>query len=243
MTSSMVTLQLSAGRVAVVLLWVIAALVSIHAISLFAWFELGRDHQLGLLRMFNLNEEGNAPAWFSGTALLASAFLLAAAWRTARMANEAYARHWGALALIFIFLAIDEAASVHELLIEPVRALLGTSGALYFAWVIPYGLAVLAVAIAYSRFMLALPRRTALLFLGAALLFVGGALGLEMLAPYRFDWTEPLSMPVFVNLLFEETFEMLGSAMFIYALLDYLGRRNARIEFRFGDPVHPLESR
>lgn len=237
------TLHLSPGRVVVLLLWIIVALVSIHAISLFAWFELGRDYQLGLLRMFNLSAEGNAPTWYAATTLLASSLLLATTWRSVRATNEAYARHWGALALIFLFLAIDEAASIHELFILPVRAMLDTSGALYFAWVIPYGIAVIVFAIVYVRFTLALPRRTALLFLAAALLFVGGALGLEMLAPHRFEWRETLSMPMFVNLLFEETLEMLGSAMFIYALLDHLARRNVRLELRFGEPAQPLESR
>jgi hypothetical protein len=232
----MATVHLTPARVTVALLGTIAALVSIHALSLFGLFELGRDHQMGLFRMFNLSEEGNVPTWFAATTLFASAMLLGLTWHVVRTAGEPFARHWGVLALIFLFIAIDEAAAIHELLILPVRELVSAERALYFAWVIPYGIAVLIFALAYARFMLALPRRTAILLLAAALLYVGGALGMEMLSPHVYDWTGEVSLPMFIMLLVEETLEMLGIAVLVYALLDHLARRGARVEVRFAEP-------
>jgi len=231
----MATVHLTPARVTVALLVTIAALVSIHALSLFGLFELGRDHQMGLFRMFNLSEEGNVPTWFAATTLFTSAVLLGLTWHIVRAAGEPFARHWGVLALIFLFIAIDEAAGIHELLILPVRELVSAERALYFAWVIPYGILVLIFALAYARFMLALPRRTAILLLAAALLYVGGALGMEMLSPQVYDWTGEVSLPMFIMLLVEETLEMLGIAVLIYALLDHLARRGARVEFRFAE--------
>jgi hypothetical protein len=231
----MATVHLTPARVTVTLLITIGVLVTIHALSLFGLFHLGRDHQMGLFRMFNLSEEGNVPTWFAATTLFVSAVLLGITWHVVRTAREPFARHWGVLALIFLFIAIDEAASIHELLILPVRELFSAERALYFAWVIPYGVAVVIFGFAYARFMLALPRRTAALILAAALLFVGGALGMEMLSPWVYDWTGEVSLPMFVMLLFEETLEMLGVAILIYALLDHLARRDARIELRFAD--------
>lgn len=233
----MVTMHLTPARVAVALLWTITALVTIHALSLFGVFELGRDHQLGLFRLFNLSEEGNVPTWFAATTLFLSAVLLGVTWRVVREAGEPFARHWAFLALIFLFIAIDEAAGIHELLILPVRALLSTRRALYFAWVIPYGIAVVVVGLAYARFMLALPRRTALLFLAAALLYVAGAIGMEMLSPWVYDWTGEVTLPMFVMLLVEETLEMVGVAILVYALLDHLAARGARLELRFAGPA------
>ena len=233
----MVTVHLTPARATVALLAAIAALVTIHALSLFGYFELGRDHQLGLFRLFNLSEEGNIPTWFAATTLLLSAGLFAITWRTVRAAGERYARHWGFLALIFLFVAIDEAASIHELLILPVRAMLSAEGALYFAWVVPYGIAVVCFALVYARFMLAIPRRTALLLFAAAILFVSGALGMEMISPWVYDWTGEVSLPMFVMLLIEETLEMLGVAILVYALLDHLARRDARVEIRFTEPL------
>ncbi len=229
----MATVHLTPARVTVALLVTIAALVSIHALSLFGLFELGRDHQMGLFRMFNLSEEGNVPTWFAATTLFASAVILGLTWHVVRTAGEPYARHWGVLALIFLFIAIDEAASIHELLILPLREALAAERALYFAWVIPYGIAVVIFALAYVRFTLSLPRRTAILLLAAALLYVGGALGMEMLSPHVYDWTGDVSLPMFVMLLIEETLEMLGVTVLIHALLDHLARRGARVELRF----------
>lgn len=236
----MVTMHLTPARVTVVLLGVIAALVTTHALSLFGYFELGRDHQLGLFRLFNLNEEGNVPTWFAATTLLLSASLLAVVWRSARAAGDRYARHWGFLALIFLFIAIDEASSIHELLILPLRELLSAEGALYFAWVVPYGIAVVVFALAYARFLLAIPRRTALGLAAAAVVFVSGALGMEMVSPWVYDWTGEVSLPMFVLLLVEETLEMLGVAILVHTLLDHLARHDARVVLRFTEPrPHP----
>jgi hypothetical protein len=231
----MVSVHLSPARVTVALLCAIAVLVGIHALSLFGLFELGRDHQLGLFRLFNLSEEGNVPTWFSTTTLLLCACLLGITWRVVRAAGERFARHWAGLALVFLFIAIDEGASIHELFILPLRSLLATEGALYFAWVIPYGIAAAGFGLAYLRFLLALPRRTAALILAAGLLFVGGALGMEMLAPFVYDWSGEVTLPMFVMLLVEETLEMLGVAIFVHALLDHLARRGVRAELRFAE--------
>ncbi len=48
---------------------------------------------------------------------------------------------------IYTFLAIDETAQIHEKLIAPIRVAFGLTGALYFAWVIPYGIGVLVLAL------------------------------------------------------------------------------------------------
>ena len=231
----MVTVHLTPARVTIALLCTIAALVGIHALSLFGLFELGRDHQMGLFRLFNLSEEGNVPTWFSATTLLLCACLLGITWQVVRAAGERHARHWAGLALVFLFMAIDEGASIHELLILPLRSLLATERALYFAWVIPYGIAAAFFALTYLRFLLALPRRTRAEFLAAGLLFVGGALGMEMLAPYVYDWSGAVTLPMFVMLLVEETLEMLGVAVFVHALLDHLAMRGVRAEIRFAE--------
>ena len=229
----MVTVHLHPARLPIVLLCITAALVVIHSLSLYAAYVLGYDYQLGLFRMFNPSEEGNLPAWFAATSLLLAAALLAITWRSVRAAGERHARHWGFLALIFLFLAVDEAASIHELFIVPLRELLSTEGAFLFAWVIPYGIAVIFVALAYVRFMLALPRRIALLIAGAGALYVGGALVMEMVTPWVYEWTFEMSLPKFVMLIFEETLEMLGVAIFVYALLVHLAMRGVRVELLF----------
>lgn len=52
---------------------------------------------------------------------------------------------------------------------------------LYFAWVIPYAVFAVVVAVAFVRFLGHLPSRTRLGFLVSGGLYVSGALGLELL--------------------------------------------------------------
>jgi hypothetical protein len=54
-------------------------------------------------------------------------------------------------------------------------------------WVIPYGIASAVLALLYFRFVWQLPRVTRARFIVAGLLFVGGALGFEMLSAIAAD--------------------------------------------------------
>jgi len=55
---------------------------------------------------------------------------------------------WAILAAIFLFFSIDEISSIHESLTAPVREIFNTSGLLFFAWVIPYGIFSMLIALA-----------------------------------------------------------------------------------------------
>ena len=105
--------------------------------------------------------------------------------------------------------------------------MLGTLG--YFHWLlsvawVPFGaIFVLIVALAYLRFLAALPVKTKYLFLIAGTLYVGGALGIEILGGRH---TYLYGRENFVYAMFvacEEGLEMLGVVVFIYALLSHLG--------------------
>ncbi|MDV2991298.1 MAG: hypothetical protein N4J56_000952 [Chroococcidiopsis sp. SAG 2025] len=84
------------------------------------------------------------------------------------------------LSVIFLFLAIDEFASLHEKLIEPIHSKLNTSG-FYFAWVIPGAAFTFVCLLIFTRFLGHLPTQTRRLFLLAGSLYVGGTLGMEMI--------------------------------------------------------------
>ena len=84
------------------------------------------------------------------------------------------------------YASLDEALSFHEGLSIPVRDALDVSGVLYFAWVIPYGIAVLILGAACLRFVLRLDRATRNLFIVAGALYVGGAVGFELIGGWLF---------------------------------------------------------
>lgn len=183
---------------------------------------LGSGPLSRLVTLFDVSREGNIPTWFSSSLLLICSFLLLAVTLMKRKEGDQFALHWGALAVIFLFLSLDEASSIHEWLIRPVRSALGTDGFLYYAWVVPYGVALLALALLYLGFIFALPGRTKLLFLIAGGTYTGGALGMELVGGYIFTRSGGENMAWAAASTFEELLEMLGASVFIYALLSYM---------------------
>ena len=136
--------------------------------------------------------------------------------------------------MIFVYVSLDEAGRLHELAIEPLREHLGASGLFYWAWVIPAMFVIPVLAVAYLRFLIALPRPTRRLFVLAATLFLTGALGLEMLGG---PWVEThgLHSPVYVVFwTMEETLEMSAVAIFTYALLRYMETHAGAVQLVFG---------
>src|SRR5690606_2124325 len=83
--------------------------------------------------------------------------------------------------------AVDEFAIIHERLIKPVREALGTGGLLYFAWIIPYLVAVFALAVLVGPTLWRLGGRFRLLFGLSAGLFLAGAVGVEMLGGRHYE--------------------------------------------------------
>ena len=81
--------------------------------------------------------------------------------------------YWGSLALLFLFLSVDESAGMHELFIIPLRNLLNATGIFYFAWVIPaLGFLIFCFGF-YWRFLFSLPRIISSRIVLAAFIFIG----------------------------------------------------------------------
>jgi hypothetical protein len=202
----------------------------------------GHDRLWGFVRLFDLDQEGNVPTWYQAMALLVCAGLLTAITRHRRRLGAPYAVHWTVLAVIFLGLSIDEAASIHEMAVHPLRAAWHTRGIFYFAWVIPGGAFVLLVGLAYLPFLAALPGPTRRLFIAAGALYVGGAVGMELVEGYvvegyvveGYHGTENLAFIVASTV--EEGLEMVGIVIFIRALMGYLGDTTGTVELRFGSP-------
>ncbi|MBI3355412.1 MAG: hypothetical protein HY038_01315 [Nitrospirae bacterium] len=187
-------------------------------------YVLGHDTAYGFTRLFFVDAEGNIPSYFSASLLLLAALFLALIAALKKAAQAAYRFQWTLLSFTFLFMAIDEAASIHELLIVPMRSLLGhqARGLFWFAWVIPGIALTLAFGLCYLRFLLHLPAKTRLRFVIAATLYLGGAIGMELVGG-RYAYLhgmETLAYSMVVTV--EESLEMTGVIMFIYALLNYL---------------------
>ena len=177
---------------------------------------------------FDLGLEPSVPALWSTFLLAACAGALYLNGRAERESRPDR-RAWYGLSVLFVGLAVDETVMIHEMANDTLREALGTGGLLYFAWVIPGALFVLAVAAVFGRFLMGLDRRTRGLFAWAGVLFVGGAIGMELVAGLIAEAEGVEGVAHMAEQAVEETLEMSGSIVFLYALLDRLGRRSGSI--------------
>ena len=129
---------------------------------------------------------------------------------------------WFGLSVIFLFLSIDEIASIHERLIKPTKEAFNTSGLLYYAWIIPYGIALIVFVMVYLKFLFELPKNTMVLFLVSGVTFISGAIGFEMLGGRQAELYGANNMLYSFYYTCEESLEMIGIAIFIYTLLSYM---------------------
>jgi hypothetical protein len=196
----------------------------------------GHSSVYGLVRLFNLDLEGNIPTYFSASLLLFAALLLWIIGVMKRKSRGPYALQWTILAFIFLYLAVDEASRIHELLNRPTKELLGnlTTGTFYFAWwVIPGAAITLVLGLSFLKFFLHLPLETRLFVLIAAILYLGGAIGVEMIGSRYVErhGLENLTYNMIATL--EETLEMAGVITFLRALMTYIETNYGEVRFRF----------
>lgn len=224
--------QINPNRILKILGAIIFVLALFSTLGQYSAFFLDKQRLLGFVPEFDLAKENNIPTYFSALLLLSASLLVGLIARLVRKTGALFYRHWLALSLIFAYLSVDEAASLHERLGEPVRYVLDPGGVFTYAWVIP-GMGLLALfVLAYGRFFLHLPLRWKALFGGAGALYVLGALGLEMLGAWyasQYGVTFTLSMIT----LAEEVLEKGGIACFVYGLLDYVRAHAAGMLLRF----------
>lgn len=234
-----------ARTVALVLGSIVAGLTALSLLVQFLSFYLSSltsqiDSEDGRLDLFNLPSDGNIPQWYSSSMLLICSILLAIIAVAAKNTN--YRFHWTGLSLIFLYLSADEAASLHEKVSTVLEGQLNTGGILHYAWVLPYGFIVLVFAMVYFKFVLDLPARTRLLFVIAGVLFVGGAIGAEMITAYYADTGRRESLTYYLVAHVEEVLEMLGVVVFIYALLLYISVHARSLNIGSEDPEAGTQS-
>lgn len=196
-----------------------AQLYKFDLVGLGPTFDLNQD---GSFVTFDFEEEQNVPTWYASATLLLCAILLAAIAAARRAGGDRFAPHWYALAAVFLLMSIDEAATLHEKLGSAVGRLLETEGIFYYAWVIPAAIFLILFLLAMRNFILNLPAKTRWLFLAAGAIFVGGALALELVEGYYADFYSTTDLTSAILASGEDLLEMLGTLVFIYALLSYV---------------------
>ncbi len=216
---------------------IVVCLIAANLFGLVSKYYFG-SHRIAL---FNLDREGNIPTLYAAVTTLLCAGLLAVIATARKRQEKRDYLYWAGLAIIFLFLAVDDGAAIHENIIRPLRDALNTSGVLYFAWVIPYGIFVVVLGLVYLRFLFSLPARIRYLIIFAGILYVGGALGFELIGG---NWAELYGQEnVTYELLTtcEQSLQMAGVLVFVYALMSYIASELKDLSFHVGDSKQGLK--
>ena len=191
-----------------------AALLFLHVLTVQILFNesLGLVDRLRIeywqLSVFDLDQEAGFGTWFSAGMLLFAGLLLLHQAKTLRTQGSREDLWWHILGTGFCVLSMDEVVGIHEWL----NTLLEKTD-----WTV-YGFAIFVIlSVAYLPFLWRHRGRLALLFVLAAAVYGGGAVGVEHFTDGRVD---TLHYNMWTTL--EEGMEMSGVIIFIYAILDHL---------------------
>ena len=217
-----------------VLLSIIVFLVFAALVGTFFKYSLGHSHIYGLVPLFDLDKETNIPTFYSSAALMLGAILLCLISYIEKGRGSAW-RYWFGLMCIFVFLSLDEFIQIHERFGQPMREVFNTSGYLLFAWVIPYFIVGLVLLITYARFLFRLPRRITWLILLSGMIYISGAIGVEMISASISDKGLRDSLSYALITTIEEALEMFGIALFIYTLLIYIREHMVSVTIKFSE--------
>lgn len=190
----------------------------------------GHRNIYGLVRLFYIDAEQNIPTFFSTFLLLFAALLLGIITILKKNQMAPYISHWMILSIGFLYMAADEVASIRDVLIRPIRTLLGVGYP--DIWDIPSIALIIILALFFLRFLLHLPPKMRSTFLIAATLYMGGAIGLELIGDrylklHGNNWMYKMISTV------EESLEITGIVIFIQALLVYIADTYKELRVQF----------
>jgi hypothetical protein len=207
---------------------------------IYHWAQTPEAPVARLFRRLDLGHEPSLPNFYSSLALLLCAVLLFVVFRLSRTRRARDAFYWLALAAIFLCMSIDEAILIHEMFNSVLQHLVDASGVLFLPWIIVGAAGAIVTGLLFLPFLLRLPRITAAIFIISGILFVSGAVGMEMVAALIFDsaGSEEAGVRELSHTFaqaFEEALEMLSIVLFMYGILDYISNESDGIKIEFID--------
>jgi hypothetical protein len=200
------------------LAWSLAGgLVGIHVVLNLIHYQVIELPWL-LRQIFDVDEEDSFPTWFSAFLLLLTSVTCVLQSRRDCREGGQLAGQWMALGVGFLLLSIDEIAGMHETL----------NSAVSFSWTIP-GAIVAAFAGGYFvPFLMKLPRALAARFVLSGAIYLGGALGVEVLTDPYLENDELNTLAYNLWTAVEEFMEMAGVLIFLEGVRRVLTAPNAQ---------------
>ena len=189
--------------------WLLVGLIVVSGLGLAA--ELIGDPTL--CEHLSLSYEHNVPTWYASALLLGCAIAAGAIAR----APTAWKTHWWGVAIGFGYVSLDETAQLHENL----GGHLDTRGILYFDWVIWAAIVLVVLAVIYFPWLRGLPPRLRGRLLAAAVIYVGGALVMELPLGWWTDRYGDATLGYALIDWLEETLELAGASLALIALVEH----------------------
>ncbi len=186
---------------------------------------------ISIIDLFSVNAEKTIPTWYATLLLFGAAVLLALITIIKFQQKEPFKFHWLGLAVVFLYLSMDEGAAIHEIFSDPIQETLNPTGFFSFGWYILFAPLVVIFVLVYLRFLLQLPGKFRNLFVLSGAIYVGGAVFIEAISANRWYLDGGLTFAYLAIATVEELMEMWGIILFIYALLLYWATFQYTYEF------------
>ena len=207
-----------------ILLAIIGILLALNIISYLNAYYNDLATDTFFYRKFNFDKEKNFPSIFSSSLhFISSILLFIIGYIHPKIRTKRY--FWFSLSFLFLFLGLDELLRIHEAIGRSIDPFIERSGIFFYSWIIPYTILLIILAFLFIKPVLQLPRKTLINFIIAGVIFVGGAVGFEVITGLYVDYTNSENLvinfipQVFVLYTIEELLEMIGITFFIYELL------------------------
>lgn len=181
---------------------------------------VGRD-KTSKIWMLDVDVEQSIFTWVSVLAFFFAAQLLFWIGREKFATGDRFRWHWCFLAAVFLMLSLDEFSSLHEKVSAVLARQFDNTGVFYFAWAAPAGVLSLLGLAAFIPFIRSFPPRHGRLLLLSALIFLFGAVGMEMIGGAIAESYGLGSMSYRLATTVEEGAELAGVLLFIYVLFEY----------------------
>lgn len=257
---------LPAARTARLLGGGVVLLVLLHLVGTFCHLVL-HVKAAAFITLFDLDLESNLPTFYNCILFFVCSGLFLA---HSRLWSVKQRYGWLVMTGACAFLGLDEGSQIHEKFMLVTLRLLnhgqnsGTDmGWLYYAWVIPYGIAAALLVLTLTKWMLALDSGMRRGFILSGVIYVTGAVFMEMYSGRVAEHLDPSFLPpgamdhlpcevypanschLYISARYiaaytlEETLEMAALVVCAYTLVQGLGRERVTIEIATAPTVKP----
>lgn len=210
-----------------VLKWLLIVITALAGLDLARVIGIEFFNKASFLYFFALGVDSAIPTWYASISLFVCSILLYLISCAAQVKKGRFKFRWRILSGIFLGLSVDEVATIHEwigghVVKVPDAVQVQFDGFLNYSWIIVGILFIIAVFLLFLKPLLTLPKPIQRMFLISGLIYVGGAIFMEMINGRIQYFYTSMNAPYQLSTIVEEYCEMLGIVLFIYALLRYL---------------------